>query len=410
MKKLFLTLLLLAAALSAQAKYNDHRDRHIDSLERVVASWTPERLSRASEQEWQQYVLACDGLMMGYSQINRERSRMYARRNIRICTERKYWYRRCQAYNMLGRHHYAEEHYDSALFYYNLALEDTERMRGLYEERMVDDNLSMIYGAIGNLYNMMDSIDVAMSWYAKAGEIFERYDWKESNAVLHYNLGETWLDNGDYTRAEKEYRISLDYAKASGDSMMVASAQKGLGALYLRLDRPSEARSYLEEAEKYYFSHSAQEFQDYNELLNLKNEALAREKQQWKRGMIILGGIILFVLLVGAILLLRRRVRILRRQKAGADDVIGEAMAALGDSGEDTPLHPSAILEDGSTLTDREAEILPLIAEGLTSPQIAEKLFLSLPTIKWHRKKLLRKFDAANTAELISKAKERGMI
>ena len=122
MKKLFLTLLLLAAALSAQAKYNDHRDRHIDSLERVVASWTPERLSRASEQEWQQYVLACDGLMMGYSQINRERSRMYARRNIRICTERKYWYRRCQAYNMLGRHHYAEEHYDSALFYYNLLL------------------------------------------------------------------------------------------------------------------------------------------------------------------------------------------------------------------------------------------------------------------------------------------------
>ena len=85
-------------------------------------------------------------------------------------------------------------------------------------------------------------------------------------------------------------------------------------------------------------------------------------------------------------------------------------MAAFGDAGEDTPLHPSAVLEDGSTLTDREAEILPLIAEGLTSPQIAEKLFLSLPTIKWHRKKLLRKFDAANTAELISKAKERGMI
>jgi len=46
----------------------------------------------------------------------------------------------------------------------------------------------------------------------------------------------------------------------------------------------------------------------------------------------------------------------------------------------------------------------------MTSPQIAEKLFLSIATIKWYRKKLLQKFEVANTAELISKAKEKGLI
>jgi len=61
-------------------------------------------------------------------------------------------------------------------------------------------------------------------------------------------------------------------------------------------------------------------------------------------------------------------------------------------------------------LTERENQVLRLIAEGLTSPQIADKICLSLPTIKWYRKKLMIKLDAANTAELISKAKEKRLV
>ena len=61
-------------------------------------------------------------------------------------------------------------------------------------------------------------------------------------------------------------------------------------------------------------------------------------------------------------------------------------------------------------LNDREMEILRLIGEGCTSAQIAATLSLSSETIKWYRKKLLIKFDAANSAELISKAKEARLI
>ena len=46
----------------------------------------------------------------------------------------------------------------------------------------------------------------------------------------------------------------------------------------------------------------------------------------------------------------------------------------------------------------------------MTSPQMADKIFLSLATIKWYRKRLLEKFEASNTAELISKAKEKGLV
>lgn len=55
-------------------------------------------------------------------------------------------------------------------------------------------------------------------------------------------------------------------------------------------------------------------------------------------------------------------------------------------------------------LTRREKEVLELIAEGLTNAAIAAKLFISVTTVDTHRKNLLAKFDARNTASLIKTA------
>ncbi|MBO9730346.1 MAG: response regulator transcription factor [Chitinophaga sp.] len=52
----------------------------------------------------------------------------------------------------------------------------------------------------------------------------------------------------------------------------------------------------------------------------------------------------------------------------------------------------------------REREILLLIASGITSSQIAKKLFLSKFTVNNHRKNLLQKLKVKNVAELISEA------
>jgi len=52
-------------------------------------------------------------------------------------------------------------------------------------------------------------------------------------------------------------------------------------------------------------------------------------------------------------------------------------------------------------LTRREKEILQLLAEGLTSHDIADKLFLSTYTIDTHRKNMLQKFNVHNTQALL---------
>ena len=57
-------------------------------------------------------------------------------------------------------------------------------------------------------------------------------------------------------------------------------------------------------------------------------------------------------------------------------------------------------------ITKREKEVLILISEGLTNLQIAEKIFVSVTTVDTHRKNLLSKFEAKNTATLIKLASQ----
>lgn len=52
-------------------------------------------------------------------------------------------------------------------------------------------------------------------------------------------------------------------------------------------------------------------------------------------------------------------------------------------------------------LTERESEIVTLMAEGLTTQQIASKLFLSVHTIYTHRKNIMKKLKVTTAAEVI---------
>ncbi len=52
-------------------------------------------------------------------------------------------------------------------------------------------------------------------------------------------------------------------------------------------------------------------------------------------------------------------------------------------------------------LTRREKEVLELIAEGMTNAEIAGRLFISPTTVDTHRKNILAKLEAKNTAQLI---------
>jgi LuxR family maltose regulon positive regulatory protein len=61
-------------------------------------------------------------------------------------------------------------------------------------------------------------------------------------------------------------------------------------------------------------------------------------------------------------------------------------------------------------LTDRELEVLQELAKGLTNPEIAERLMVSLNTIKTHTKNIYAKLEVRNRTEAVMRAQELGLL
>jgi LuxR family maltose regulon positive regulatory protein len=59
-------------------------------------------------------------------------------------------------------------------------------------------------------------------------------------------------------------------------------------------------------------------------------------------------------------------------------------------------------------LSERELEVLQLIAEGLTNPEIASKLYLSLNTVKVHTRNIYGKLGVNNRTQAVARARALG--
>ncbi|GAB2794270.1 DNA-binding NarL/FixJ family response regulator [Hymenobacter luteus] len=85
-------------------------------------------------------------------------------------------------------------------------------------------------------------------------------------------------------------------------------------------------------------------------------------------------------------------------------NMLRKVLSQTGGSGDEQPLKKQG------DLSNREREVLQLIAEGLTTNEIAEKLFTSKRTIETHRQNIIEKTQVKNTAALIKYAMENGLI
>lgn len=64
----------------------------------------------------------------------------------------------------------------------------------------------------------------------------------------------------------------------------------------------------------------------------------------------------------------------------------------------------------GKILSRREQEVLTQVVAGKTSREIADFYGIGLRTVEFHRANVMAKLGAANTAELVAQARQRGMI
>jgi LuxR family maltose regulon positive regulatory protein len=96
-----------------------------------------------------------------------------------------------------------------------------------------------------------------------------------------------------------------------------------------------------------------------------------------------------------------------------APDYVRRLLAAFPEP-EPEPTDPSISRAQESDLieplSERELEVLQLIAEGLTNPEIASRLFLSLNTVKAHTRNIYGKLDVHSRTQAVAKAKALGVL
>ncbi|MFL7894427.1 MAG: response regulator transcription factor, partial [Anaerolineales bacterium] len=69
-------------------------------------------------------------------------------------------------------------------------------------------------------------------------------------------------------------------------------------------------------------------------------------------------------------------------------------------------VHPEWI----EPLSERELEVLQLIAEGMTNQEIGSHLYLSLNTVKVHTRNIYSKLDVNSRTQAVAKAKSLGLL
>jgi LuxR family maltose regulon positive regulatory protein len=74
------------------------------------------------------------------------------------------------------------------------------------------------------------------------------------------------------------------------------------------------------------------------------------------------------------------------------------------------PPPPPAVLSGPDALSQREREVLRLIAQGLSNRDISERLFLALSTVKGHNQKIFEKLQVKRRTEALARARELGLI
>lgn len=110
--------------------------------------------------------------------------------------------------------------------------------------------------------------------------------------------------------------------------------------------------------------------------------------------------------------------------KSAAGEELVKAIHDVMESG--APLHPAVAEkliksyqkmlknfkgdENNIRISSREREILKLLADGLSSSDIAKSIFVSIKTVELHRRNLLKKFGAKNTAQLIKISTDLGYL
>lgn len=282
--------------------------------------------------------------------------------------------------------------------------------------------LAHSFNDLGNVLSVTGEYEAAAEVYKKSCLIWEEFGDYGSMATALGNLGRVTLKRQAYEEASTWFVHSLEMGEKISSTFYTILARSGLGETFLALNRPHKAaaayRQALETmAEIRYVPHL---------LVTLAGIAkLFLHAGREERGLAVLK-------LVHGHPLADAEVREeAERQIAAVDPTRLEAgstatpdlettvddllveLAALAAPAEEAPAEADngpAAQTLPEPLSERELDVMALIAAGLKNREIAEELFIALSTVKSHIKNIYGKLGVSNRVQAVSRARELNLI
>jgi len=314
-------------------------------------------------------------------------------------------------YSNLGEVFMYKEMYDSSYFYHQKSLKIAKKIN-------YKDNEAIIYNTLGQMFQHKGEYNRSIEYFEKAIPILEKYNSKRylSNSKINLGINQKYL--GLYNKAELNISEGLKIAKKISSKENIILGSKELSNLF-QLTGDFQ-KSLLEHKLMTTYRDSMFNIQSENSVMateikyesEKKDEKIKRLNLESKvqKGKIVIQFMtigLLFILIVFFIIYTRMRTKNrnleMKDMRHKIEDYLEQISKYKEKDNENKKEDISEKIKEYG-LSDREEEVLSFIAKGMKNQEIADKMFVSLSTIKTHTKNIFEKLDVRNRIEAARKA------
>lgn len=272
----------------------------------------------------------------------------------------------------------------------------------LFTEINFRRGVSMALCNLSDLNNATGDLAAAQTYGERLLHLVEQDQDRLGGMHAHVKLGMAFLLQGQPARSKEHYQQGLDLAMTLEQPDMALEGYIGLAAARLAAGDPARAAAGLEPVFKSPVERTLDKVRDLTLLLKMAQVLLAGKDAR--------AGLILekarTQMLATAAHIQDERLHRLYLENVTAHREIMAMSAELAKT--PAPVKAPAALAD--PLTRQEVEILRLLAAGLTNQQIAEKLVISVGTVKFHVHNLYGKLNAQSRTQAVACGRELGLI
>lgn len=325
-------------------------------------------------------------------------------------------------YNAQGLAYADMNDFDNASKNIHKALEIAEKINDthLITNRMIN---------LCDLYSRFEKYDEGKMYCDRSLELMDDSFEPTGHTMVYQNLGKIYHAKKRYKEAEENLNKALNIAKKGNMLPLMRDIYKSLATQNIEKGNPETAFNFMEmhqeiadsifslnahvEANALKFKYESVKKEAEIKALKLNNELKEKDLVALKtrqRGTLFSTILLSILGLFGFFLYRQKQINVLALKEKEMEKQLSKISSLQQDIARALDQKPTKdntlsfevinqlINED---LTDREYEILELVLDGHTNQQIADKVFLSVNTIKFHLKKIYTKLDVANRVEVM---------